>query len=74
VDPTGPSRPRSSQLTVKGGSRSGVVTKREGIKLDSRLPFLGFRCVLQADEPQYAPAPAATGQPAPGMDPNTVPF
>lgn len=55
VDPTGPSRPGSSQRTVKGGSKGWVVTKREAIRRDSRLPCLGFRCVLQADGPQNAP-------------------
>ena len=63
-DPAGPSsRPPSSQRTVKGGSRQWIVTAREGIKYDSRLPFLGFRCVLPVEGPDNAFLPPAPVEP-----------
>ena len=67
-DPTGPStRPRSLQLTVKGGSKTWTVTHRDGVKFDARLPYLGFRCVLPVEGTDNAFNPAApAGQPAPG--------
>lgn len=68
-NPTGPSaRPRSQQLVVKGSARDWVVSKREGIKFDARLPYLGFRCVLPVEGPGnvFEPPPAA---PAPGQSP-----
>jgi formylglycine-generating enzyme len=71
-NPTGPStRPRSSlqpQLVVKGGSKSWSLTHREGVPVEKRLPYLGFRCVL-AVETAIAGAPstpsAAPGSPKP---------
>jgi formylglycine-generating enzyme len=61
-NPTGPStRPRSSlqpQLAVKGGSKSWGLTHREGVPLEKRLPYLGFRCVLPV-ETTIAGAPSA---------------
>ena len=73
-NPSGPANaPKSMQLVVKGSSKEGIVTKREGIKSEARLPYLGFRCVLvvegsgNAFEPpptpgQQAPAKGAQGQ------------
>jgi formylglycine-generating enzyme required for sulfatase activity len=68
-DPAGPVHvPRTYQLAVKGGSPTWTLTKREGLKFDQRLPYLGFRCVLQvegpgnafeAEKPKAAPAPDA---------------
>ena len=70
-NPTGPSnRPRSGQLVVKGCSREWFSTKREPLKFDSRLPYVGFRCVLQVEGPGnvFEPPPdaekPASGQPA----------
>ena len=74
VDPTGPSRTRTVQLAVKGGSKNWIVTKRDGIKPESRLATLGFRCVLQAEPPQAALPADAAGQPAGGGVPSMVPF
>ena len=74
ADPTGPSRTRNSQLSVKGGAKNWTVTKREGFKLDSRLPFLGFRCVLQAEAPQAAAAPDANAPTGAAGVQNAVPF
>jgi formylglycine-generating enzyme required for sulfatase activity len=81
-NPSGPqNRPRSQQLVVKGGAKDWVVSKREGLKFDTRLPYLGFRGVLQVEgpgnafepPPSAAPAqPAAPGAPADGG--SAVPF
>jgi len=65
-DPTGPSsRPPSSQVTVKGGSKQWIVSAREGINYESRLSILGFRCVLPLD--------GADGVIQPPAPPPTVP-
>jgi formylglycine-generating enzyme required for sulfatase activity len=65
-DPTGPSsRPPSLQLTVKGGSKQWIVSAREGIKYETRLPFLGFRCVLPVEGPDSVFQSAAPTTPAP---------
>jgi formylglycine-generating enzyme required for sulfatase activity len=69
-DPGGPAnRPSTLQLTVKGGSKQWIVTAREGIKFESRLPFLGFRCVLPVEGPDSTSppnGPGVPGQPGPG--------
>jgi formylglycine-generating enzyme len=66
-DPTGPSsRPSSLQVTVKGGSKNWIVSAREGMKYESRLPFLGFRCSLPVEGPDNAFQPALPAQNAPG--------
>src|SRR6202043_429763 len=51
TDPTGPkeSRAKLAQVTVKGGSKSGSLTWREGQKIETRLPFLGFRGALPVE-------------------------
>jgi formylglycine-generating enzyme required for sulfatase activity len=79
-DPAGPATPLPSSLvTVKGGSKHWIVTAREGIKDDSRLPYLGFRCVLPVEGPTnqaqtVAPAPAPPVQrPAPSPPVQRVP-
>jgi len=69
VDPAGPrqSRSKPAQMTVKGGSKAGVLTWRDGQKIETRLPFLGFRGALPVEVP-----PAATAGPtiAPSTNPN----
>jgi len=71
-NPTGPStRHRSSiqqQLVVKGGSKTWSLTHREGQPTDKRLPYLGFRCVLQVET---AIAGAPSGTPAAAPSPGT---
>ncbi len=64
-NPTGPPvRPKSAQLVVKGSSKKWLVSKREGLQFDKRLPYLGFRCVLQVEGPGNAFEPATgVGQP-----------
>jgi formylglycine-generating enzyme required for sulfatase activity len=74
-NPTGPSkRPPSQQLVVKGCAKNWTVTKREGLRVDTRLPYLGFRCVLPVEgvgnpPPQAVPQP---NQPAPNG--GNIPF
>lgn len=77
VDPTGPaeSRIRPPQLAVKGGSKQGFLTWREGVRVEARMSYLGFRGALPVEQPAV-PAPAA-GQPLPvGTNPpgGVIPF
>jgi hypothetical protein len=46
-----------------------MVTRREGIKFDTRLPYLGFRCVLPVEGPGNALEPST----APGANPANAP-
>ena len=67
-NPTGPPSSRVKQLVVKGGDKDWGLTRREGYKVETRLRYLGFRCVLQVEGPgnafQPKPAPPpANGQP-----------
>jgi len=63
INPTGPERrPRTQQLVVKGGSERWVASWREGRKPETRLPYLGFRCVLPVET--QGTTPAAPGGPA----------
>ena len=63
INPTGPDRrPRTQQLVVKGGSKLWVASWREGLKPETRLPYLGFRCVLPVEG--AGTTPAAPGGPA----------
>jgi formylglycine-generating enzyme len=79
-NPAGPkTRPRSLQVVIKGGSKNWTVFSREGVPIDKRLAFLGFRCVLVVEGPG-ATAPAGSPAAAPGTpvgpapNPSTVPF
>jgi formylglycine-generating enzyme required for sulfatase activity len=64
-DPTGPAnRPASLQLTVRGCSKQWLVTGREGVKFESRLPYLGFRCVLPVEGPDSTTTPSGPAAPA----------
>jgi formylglycine-generating enzyme required for sulfatase activity len=64
------SKSRSSQLVVKGGSKTFSVSCRQGVPPEKRLSHLGFRCVLAVEEARTAtlPAPGAPAAPpaAPG--------
>ena len=63
--PIGPlSRPRSSQLVVKGMAKDWAVSKRDGLKPQTRLPNLGFRGVIQVEGPGNAFEPPPTAAPA----------
>jgi len=68
-NPTGPltSRARPPQVVVKGGSKSWGVAWREGLKVETKLPYVGFRGVL----PLEASTAAAPTQPSP--PPGTTP-
>jgi formylglycine-generating enzyme required for sulfatase activity len=86
-NPTGPAaRPRSLERVVKGDRKMGSAAARQGINLEKRLTYVGFRCVLPVSE-QAAPAaplsPAPEGRPElpqpprPTAEPvpdNSVPF
>ncbi len=76
-NPTGPpTRPKAAQLVVKGTSKEWLASKRDGLRFDTRLPYLGFRCVLPVEGGgggADAPGPA-TGKPAGGQGGNDVPF
>jgi formylglycine-generating enzyme required for sulfatase activity len=85
-NPTGPAtqRQNSIQRVVKGGSKNEMVTARQGVDLDKRLPYLGFRCSLAVEGPEasagISPHPvkpdAQPGTPPPGAGPpgGDVPF
>jgi formylglycine-generating enzyme len=78
-DPARPStRPRSMPRVVKRCSRDWFSTKREPMRPDTRLSYLGFRCVLQVegagnafDPTHSAASPSRGGPAAAGSD---VPF
>ena len=79
-NPAGPNaRPRSQQVVVRGAAKNWSVSYREGVPLDKRLAFLGFRCVLGVEgaaavSPTANPsAPPGTPQAAP-TNPSAVPF
>lgn len=73
-NPTGPAaRPRSNQLAIKGGAKNGSAAHREGMALDKRLSYVGFRCVLPVFDGPAMPlspgaplAPAQPQAPSPG--------
>jgi formylglycine-generating enzyme required for sulfatase activity len=79
-NPTGSAtRPKSLELVVKGDRKSGSASSRQGIMLDKRLTYVGFRCVLPVTEQGGiptpggpAPAPAAPAGP-PGQEPPIQP-
>jgi formylglycine-generating enzyme required for sulfatase activity len=69
-DPTGPSsRPPSSLMAVRGGSPQWFITAREGLLEGSRLPYLGFRCVLAVEGPDSLGRPATADPARPGTNP-----
>ena len=71
-DPTGPKEAPGKIVftTVKGGSKAGILTWREGQRTESRLPYLGFRGALPVEGAPIAP-PAATPAPnGPGAAPS----
>ncbi len=56
VEPSNPSkRGKSVTYAVRGGSKNWLLTWREGYRETSRLPVLGFRCVLSLTTPVGAP-------------------
>ena len=77
TDPTGPkeSPAKIARVTVKGGSKSGILTWRDGQNIETRLPYLGFRGALPVEGlPAAPPAPAPTPAAGPNLPGNVVPF
>jgi formylglycine-generating enzyme required for sulfatase activity len=76
VDPTGPkeSAVKIAQVTVKGGSKSGILTWRDGLKIETRLPYLGFRGALPVEGAPAAPPKAPTPNSNPTLPGGVVPF
>ncbi|HEY2156331.1 MAG TPA: SUMF1/EgtB/PvdO family nonheme iron enzyme, partial [Isosphaeraceae bacterium] len=78
-NPVGPAKPvRSpSQVVIKGVSKAWLASGREGLRVDNRFPFVGFRGVLPVE---FSATPSTNGPPggAPGSLPTTsggiVPF
>jgi formylglycine-generating enzyme required for sulfatase activity len=64
-NPTGPAtKPRSLELVIKGDRKSGTASSRQGMMLEKRTAFVGFRCVLPVTErPTAVPGPAVPGSP-----------
>ena len=73
TDPTGPKEglARIASVTVRGGSKSGTLTWRDGLKIETRLPYLGFRGALPVEGLPIAPPPVTTPSNAP--NPNNLP-
>ncbi len=74
-DPTGPaqSRTKPAQVTVKGGSKLGILTWREGVRIEARQPHLGFRGALPVEGTPAAP-PSASPANGPALPGGVVPF
>ena len=78
--PTSNARTRLPQHVVRGAAKNWSVTYREGVPVDRRLSFLGFRCVLavEAQGPAVSPgnlvAPPAGAAPASQPSASTPPF
>lgn len=74
-DPTGPDRGlgRIPERTIKGGSKSWDVAWRGGMREAARLPYLGFRCVLQVERAE-APVPGTPTGPFPHSAPVGAPI
>ncbi len=67
TNPSGPlnSRYRPPLVTVKGGSKAFVASWRDGLKVETRLPYVSFRGVLILPD-AMAPATPGGSAPAPG--------
>lgn len=74
-NPTGPpsSRAKPPMVTIKGGSKEWRASWRDGMRVEARLPHLGFRCVLNVESAPRSAAPTAA--PAAGTQPEgVIPF
>ena len=75
-NPSGPtpnSRIRIPQHVVRGAAKNWSVTHREGQSADTRLPHLGFRCVLAVEAPGPASSPGNLAAPPAGAPPASQP-
>ncbi len=72
TNPQGPAQTKSklAEVVIKGGSNGWDASWRSGMRPDAKLPYLGFRGVLNL-EAQPGPAPAG---PNPAPTGGTVPF
>jgi formylglycine-generating enzyme required for sulfatase activity len=73
-DPAGPPDKRKGiQRVVKGYSRDWLVFDRQGMDLDQRSPYVGFRCTLAVEGSEAAanltPRPAVSDTPRPAAAP-----
>ena len=79
-NPSGPAKGKSRvpEVVIKGGSKDWEASWRAGRPPNAKLPYLGFRCVLNVETaPQETPAPtppptttnATPPKPASGMIP-----
>ncbi len=60
ANPTGPAtKPRSMELVVKGERKTGSASARQGIPLEKRLSYVGFRCVLPVENQGVVVSPGA---------------
>ena len=75
VDPRNSARVKPEMAAVRGGSKLGILTHREGVKIESRLPHLGFRGALPV-EGESAKPPSATSPTKNDPAPNNgnIPF
>ncbi|MDB5351138.1 MAG: hypothetical protein JWN86_2385 [Planctomycetota bacterium] len=76
INPGGPPKGRAKipEVVIKGGSKDWDGSWRTGTRTDARLPYLGFRCVLNVEgAPVTTPAPGQPGN-APNLPSGTVPF
>lgn len=66
IDPAGPkeSPARLAKATVKGGSKAGILTWREGLGVEQKLPFVGFRGALPVEGTPIAPPPSTPALPS----------
>ena len=74
VNPTGPARGsgRLPEVVIKGGSKDWDASWRSGMRADAKLPYLGFRCVLNLGA--GAPGGAEAAPARPDGTPGSVPF
>ena len=77
-NPAGASKPsgRVTNVVIKGGGKDWVVSWREGRPVETHLPYLGFRGVLNVEKaaPSAPGAPPTPGGPLPKTAPGAVPF
>jgi len=76
-DPTGPKTPlaRRAEASVRGGSKRGYLTWRDGLPIESKLPYLGFRGALPVEgAPVAPPVPKAGPNSGPGLPGNVPPL
>ncbi len=77
VDPSGPpaGKGRLAEVVVKGGANDWDASWRSGMRPEAKLPYIGFRCVLNLNgSGPIAPTPANRAAPARGTAAGAVPF